>query len=263
MKIYVDLVFILNFLFDLLLLLVVGTILRRNASIKKIVISAFVGALSIFVLFLEITALQLFFIKILISISMVFIAFGYKGIKYVMRNLFYLYTSSLLLGCFLYFLNITFSYKQQGLLFYHDGFSINFIVLIILSPIILYAYSSQALNLKNNYSNYYQVNLYFRSGMKKMVSAFLDTGNKLIDPYLQRPIILVNRKEIEGLYHEHDVVLVPYDTLNTHGLLTCVIPEKIYIEGIGLKYKVLIGISEETIKMDGIDCLLHTKLMEG
>lgn len=263
MKLYLDLIFILNFGFDFILLIVVGVVLRRNAPVKRMLLAAAIGALSIFILFIKVSSLMLFIIKIMISIIMVIVAFKYKSIKYTLRNLFYLYTSSLLLGGFLYFLNVSFSYKQEGLVFYHDGLSINFIILIIFSPIILYAYISQALNLKNNYANYYQVDIYFNNGVRKTVSAYLDTGNKLIDPYLRRPIILVNKKEIMGLYNEDELLLVPFDTLNHHGLLRCVVPEKIYIVGVGFKNKVLVGISEDTIKMDGIDCLLQPKLMEG
>ena len=84
---------------------------------------------------------------------MVLITFNFKNIRYTLKNLFYLYITSVVLGGFLYFLNIEFSYKQVGLVFYHNGLSINFIVLIIASPIILFAYVKQAIYLKNNYSN--------------------------------------------------------------------------------------------------------------
>ena len=263
MKVYLDLVFILNFLFDFILLIVVGTILRRNASMKRMLFASSVGALSVFTLFLSISSFTLFVIKVVISIVMVLISFGFKTVKYTLRNLFYLYSSSLILGGFLYFLNVTFSYQQKGLVFYHDGLSINFMVLVIFSPIILYAYINQSLHLKNHYANYYQVDIYFKNGVKKTVSAYLDTGNHLVDPYMKRPIILVNKKEIRDLYSENDITLVPFDTLNNHGLLKCVVPLKIYIVGIGFKEKVLIGISDEPIHIDGIDCLLHTKLLEG
>ncbi|MGI6329993.1 MAG: sigma-E processing peptidase SpoIIGA [Bacilli bacterium] len=263
MKIYLDLIFILNFLFDFLLLLVVGIILRRNSKITRLLGGAFIGGLSILVLFLTITSLELFIIKIIISILMVIATFGYKDLRYTCRNLFYLYTVSLLLGGFLYFLNLEFSYRQDGLIFYHNGLSINWILLLILSPIILYVYLKQALNLKNNYSNYYLVDIYFKNGTKKKFSAFLDTGNKLIDPYFKRPIILVNKKEINNLYQEKEILLVPYDTLNNHSLLKCIIPEKIEIVGVGIRKKVLIGISEKNINLDGIDCILHAKLLEG
>ena len=91
---------------------------------------------------------------------MVIFTFGYKDIRYTLKNLFYLYTSSIILGGFLYLLNLEFSYKNTGLVFYYDGLSINFIVMIIMSPIIIFAYIKQGLELKNNYSNYYNIDIY-------------------------------------------------------------------------------------------------------
>jgi stage II sporulation protein GA (sporulation sigma-E factor processing peptidase) len=263
MKLYLDLIFMINFMFDFILLLIVGIVLRRNTNIKRILLGSLIGGLSIFTLFFKITTFELFLLKILISVIMVLTAFGFKDIRYTLRNLFYLYTVSILLGGFLYYLNLEFSYKQDGLIFYHNGLSINWIVLLILSPIILYVYAKQAISLKNNYSNYYLVDIYFKDGTRKKLSAFLDTGNKLIDPYKKRPIILVNKNEVINLYNDKDLLLVPYETLNNQGLLKCIIPLKVYIIGVGMRHNVLLGISERKINIDGIDCILHTKLLEG
>jgi hypothetical protein len=159
-------------------------------------------------------------------------------------------------------LNVELSYRQDGLVFYHNGLSINWIFLLITSPVILYIYLKQGLYLKNNYSNYYLVDIYFKS-KKVSVNAFLDTGNNLFDPYLKRPIILISKRELEGLYKEKDLIFVPYESLNHHGLLKCIKPKKIIIKGVGIKTNLLVGISEEKFNIDGIDCILHRKLLEG
>ena len=213
-------------------------------------------------MFIEVSSISLFLIKVLISIFMVLIAFGYKDIKYFGNNLFYLYTSSIILGGFLYFLNLQFSYKNEGLIFYFDGLSINVIALIVLSPIIIYAYVKQGLLLKNTYSNYYNVDIYLKNGRVIETTAFLDTGNKLEDPYKKRPIILINKDLIKIDYEKEKMVLVPYDAINHHGLLKCLIPDKIFIQGVGFRSNFLIGLSNEKILIDGVDCIIHSKLIE-
>ena len=55
---------------------------------------------------------------------MVLVAFKYKNIKYTLNNLLYLYMCSVILGGFLYMLDIEFSYKREGMIFYFDKFSI-------------------------------------------------------------------------------------------------------------------------------------------
>ena len=262
MKIYIDLVLLLNFGFDLLLLFSVAIILRRQTTLKKLLLASFTGSITILAMFIELNNLLLFILKIIISLLMVYITFGFKNIKYTIKNLFYLYTSSIILGGFLYFLNLQFSYKNKGLVFYFNGLSINVIVLIVLSPIIIFAYTKQALELKNNYSKYYNIDIYLKNGKIIPTTAFLDTGNILEDPYKKRPIILLNKELLSLDYSKDKIILVPYDTINNHGLLKCIIPDKIFIQGIGFRKNLLIGISNEKIKIDGIDCILNSKLLE-
>ncbi len=262
MKIYIDLVLFLNFGFDLLLLFSVAIILRRETTLKRLLLASLIGSITILAMFINIDSFSLFLLKIIISLIMVYITFGYKNIKYILKNLFYLYTSSIILGGFLYFLNLQCSYKHKGLVFYFNGLSVNLIVLIILSPIIIYIYTKQLLELKNNYSNYYNIDIYLKNGKIIPTTAFLDTGNKLEDPYQKRPIILLNKELIKIDYKKDKLLLVPYDTINNHGLLKCLIPEKIFIQGIGFKKNFLIGISNEPINIDGIDCILNSKLLE-
>lgn len=262
MKIYLDLVILLNFGFDLLLLFGVGIILRRQTNLIRLFLGALIGALTILAMFINVNSFTLFIFKVIVSILMVIITFGYRDIRYMVKNLFYLYTSSIILGGFLYFLNLQFSYKNTGLVFFYNGLSINFIILIITSPLIIYFYVKQGLELKNNYSNYYNIDIYFKDGNVIDVTAFMDTGNKLIDPYKRRPIILINKELVNFDYSSDNILLVPYDSLNNHGLLKCIIPDKIFIQGVGFRNNFLVGISNDKIKMDGIDCILNQELLE-
>ena len=261
MKIYLDLVLILNFIFDFLLLTSVSIFLRRNVSLTRLIMGAFIGSISIFTLFLNINSFELFFIKLIISIIMCLTTFTFRNIKYTLKNMFYLYTTSMILGGFLYFLNIEFSYKQVGLVFYHTGLSINVVVLIILSPIVLYFYTKQIKELKNNYSNYYKVKIKIKNHIINC-NAFLDTGNKLEDPYFHKPVIILDKRKILFDINEFEMILVPIITANGTSMMKCFKPEYIDIEGVGIKNNFLIGIMEQKIKIDGVDVILNTKLLE-
>lgn len=263
MTIYLDLVILLNLGFDLLLLFAVAIVLRRSPTLIRLLLGALIGSITIISMFIEFSSIGLFLVKILISIIMCIVTFGFRDLKYTLNNLFYLYTSSILLGGFLYLLNLEFSYKNEGLLFYYNGLSVNVIILIVLSPIIIYFYVKQGKNLRNNYSNYYNIDIYLKNDEIINATAFLDTGNKLEDPYKRRPIILLNNNKIKIDYELHKLLLVPYESLNNHGLLKCIIPDKIFIEGVGFRDNFLIGISNEEIKIDGVDCILSPRLMEG
>ena len=261
-KIYLDMVLIVNFGFDLLLLFSVAIILRRQTNLKRLIIASLVGSVTILSMFIAVGSWGLFIIKVIISILMVIITFGFRDYRYTLKNLFYLYSSSIILGGFLYFINVQVSYKNTGLIFYYNGLSVNFIVMMVMSPVIIYFYIKQGLELKNNYSNYYNIDIYLRDGRVIEATGFLDTGNKLVDPYKKRPIILLNKKLIDFSYMDINILLVPYDSLNNHGLLKCIIPDKIFIEGVGFKDNFLVGISNEEIKLDGVDCILSSNLLE-
>lgn len=247
---------ILNFCFDFVLLLSVSVLLRRNVSIYRIIGGAFVGGISILFLFLTVSSFSLFIYKVGISILMLLVSFGYKNIKYTFKNMLYLYSASIILGGFLYFLNVEFSYKQYGFIFINNGLSINAIFLIIFSPIIIYIYVKQGLWLKNNYNNYYKVNIYYEH-RKLFFNAFLDTGNDLAVPFTSKPVILID-KDIKT----DNFFYIPYKSINGTGIIKCIKVKKIEIDGL-IKENVIVGILNEKIKIDGVNCLLNKRLLEG
>lgn len=261
MKIYLDVIFLINFLFDFFLLMITSILLRRKVQLINMFLGSLIGALSIFVLFININSFELFIIKVIISLIMVLVTFKYKNIRYTLKNMIYLYFTSMVLGGVLYYLNVEFSYKQEGLVFYHDGLSINFIFLIIFSPIIVYAYVKQIKELRNNYNNYYNCKIYFNNNYLEL-TGFIDSGNKLVDPYLKRPVILINKKDYIYDINEFKMILVPYQGINSNGLLECITPTKISINNKLLKKKCLIGLLNDEIVIDGVSCILNNKIME-
>jgi len=262
MKIYLDLVLFLNFAFDFILLLTVSLVLKRRTSIKRITLGALIGSLTIIVLFIPFTTLTLFITKILLSIIIVITTYGMKDLKYILTNLFYFYITSIILGGFLYYLNIEFSYKNIGMVFYHKGIGINYIFILLFSPIILYIYTKQMKKYKEINSYNYKVDVYLNNNKIIRLNGFMDTGNTLVDPYKKRKVIVVNSGLLDKYLNETNLVLVPYESVNTSGLLKCIKVNKIYIENLGIKTDVLIGITKDKIKMNGIDCILNYLLME-
>jgi len=152
MKVYYDLVFLLNLAFDFLLLVSVSYVLKRRASIKRILLGSLIGSVSVFFLFIKITNFELFIYKIIISLLMILATFSYKNFKYFINNTIYLYLCSIVLGGGLYLINNEFKYNNYGLLFVDNGMGINIIVLLVFSPLILYFYIKQSKKLKYNYN---------------------------------------------------------------------------------------------------------------
>ena len=257
MKIYLDLVMILNFFIDFILLLSVKIILKRNIKLNKIILGSFIGGLSILLLFFNINSLFLFFTKIIISILMIITSFGYRNIKYTLVNFLYLYMSSIILGGFLYLLNIQFSYKHIGIIFINNGLSINFIFLLISSPIIIYIYIKQTKSLRYNYSNYYDIEIYLNR-KKYKYTGYMDSGNTLTDTLTKKSVILIDKRKL--LFNIKEFRLIPYMTISGSSMIKAIKITKLVFNN--KEYKnVLLGIIDK-IELDGVEVILNRKLLE-
>lgn len=251
MTIYVDLVFLINLIMDFYILSGVKFLLKLDTKLIRILLGSLIGSLSLFLLFFHLSTILLNLFKIIISLLMVLITFG----KYKFFNrLFYLYVVSIFLGGSIYLINDSLEYKVSGFLFINNGYSINLIILLIISPIIIYLYVKEFVSLKKKLNTTYNVTIKIKNKKIKL-EGFLDTGNKLIDPYFHRPIILLSKKYID--LRGKKIIYVPFSSLNNNGLLKCIIPEYILIDN--KKYnKIIIGISENL----SYDCILNERLFD-
>ncbi len=261
MRLYLDLIFFLNTAFDFLLLITVSYLLHRNVKFIRLILGSLFGGLTIFFLFINLNSFELFIYKFLVSIIMILITFSYKNLRYTLKNIFYLYLTSIVLGGFLYFLNTQFSYKQVGLVFYYKGLSINFIFLIVFSPIILYLYVKQIKWLKENRNYYHTLKIHF-DDLVITGTCFLDTGNNVVDPYLNRSVIILDKRKFIYDLNRFKMILVPITTANRSSMIKCLVPSKVEVDDKEAK-NVLIGLLDEEIKIDGVDAIISLKVMEG
>ena len=256
MKVYIDLIFFMNLFYDYLLLLFLGLILKRNIKRIRLLLSSLIGALSIFIMFINMNSYLLLLIKILVSLIMVIISYKYISFKYTFNNLLYLYMLSIILAGMLYYLNIKLSYEHIGFIYVFKGISPSYYLLIIISPIILlYEYYCHKKGLIK-YNCYYHLNIFFNK-QKISCMGYLDTGNELTDPVTGKSIIIINKKYLKNI-NIRSPVLVPYNTLNSHSLMKCYKPSYIIINNHKI-YNYLIGETDMSFK-DGIGALLNNNL---
>ena len=121
-------------------------------------------------------------------------------------------------------------------------------------PLFLKIYKYFVFNLKSILRFKYKVTVYLNSGKVLFLNGYMDSGNNLIEPYSNRKVIIINKKIDENFY------LVPYKTINSYSLLKCFNPRKVYIEGIGERNDISIGVINK--KFNGYNCLLNYKIME-
>lgn len=258
LKIYLDYVFFINFLFDFILLLGISMVLKRNAKISKIVLGSFFGGLSTFILFFNLSSWLFFVLKILSGIIMLIITFNFKDIRYTFLNLIYLMILSIILGGALYLINIEVGYQNVGMIFFTNGKSVNIFILILCAILIMLIYTKVERRYKKDIKFNYEVNLYVKH-KKLRLNGFIDTGNSLYDPYFNKPILILNKNfSLDG----ERFVLVPFKTINSDGLMKCYFVDKVDVKGLGIVNNCLVGISPDNIEISGIDIILHKDLWE-
>ena len=152
MKIYLDYVFLINFLYDFILLLALSIVLKRNISKIRLFLGALFGSLSFFILLFDISSLLFFILKMLLAIIMLLITFSYKDLKYTLNNFIYLIILSVLMGGVLYLINIEVGYSNVGMIFFTNGKSLNLMLLIVIGFIstIIYSKYLRKTNRENN-----------------------------------------------------------------------------------------------------------------
>ncbi len=246
MKMYIDLFFIFNVIMDYIIIMSTSILLKRRTSHIRMILSSLLGGISSLVLF---TSFNKIVIEIVSIVIMVLISFGYKGIRYLIKNILYMYILSTLLGGIIYLFNIKVS----------NSMFLTYLIIIIISIEVMILYIKENKKMKSIYNNYYKVDIYFKDREKLSLIGFVDTGNNLYDPYKKRPVIIVPDKYIK----EDKYILVPYHTINGNGLLKCIKPDIIFIDGIGYKGNVLVGFSDSFNFGDGVDVILHKDIMKG
>lgn len=239
--IYIDELILLNFIIDYVILSTLTSLLKKNIKKRRILLSCLVGEISILYLFISMNTILLFLFKTILGIFMIVILYGYSDIKTLIKELLYFYIICFFLGGTLYYFKI------------EDLISYQYILLLI--PIITNIYKYFEYNLKSVLKTRYRVNIYLNDDKVLYLNGFLDTGNTLIDPYSGNKIIIINKKVNENYF------FIPYNTINNTSLLKCFNPKTVYIEGIGKRNDITVGITNKKFK--GYNCLLNYKLMEG
>ena len=250
MKVYLDLLFLLNAYLDFFLLIMVKLTLRRLCKLYRLVFASLTGGLTTFSLLLNTNYIFLTTIKILLTFIIVIIAFGYKDILYTLKNAIYLFMMGIILGGVASFIHTNIHNRYYYL-----------ILLIIITPFIVYLFFRQNNIIKKQYKLYYQVKIIFNGVKDIILCGFLDSGNNLKDPITKKYIIIVNKNKLKGINKIRSPMYVPVKTINSDSLIACYKPDKLFINN--KEYKsYLIGLLDKKIFINGVDCLLNNRLLE-
>lgn len=205
-ELYIDVLFLVNFMMDYLLLLTTKKILKCSATHLNVCLGALIGALAtcvIIILPIPYAFIKLIMFHTIVNTCMIKIGLRVSGIRKFLKAFLLLYISSILFGGVL---SLVQQYVRIGSLFFAIAIAGYYLVQGIWQLI-----------LKIQRINRYicQVSLFIDNKSYK-VTAMIDTGNRLADPLTHLPVCLAERNAIEitpETQQEYGMRYIPFQSV--------------------------------------------------
>lgn len=203
MTLYVDIIFLENVFMNSIILLATGIILKDKTKIIRNLISSSIGA--VYAIIIYTSHIELYsniFLKIMLSLVIVYISFKPQNTKSMLKHIIIFYLTSFTFGgvafALLYFI------RPQDILFQNGVLAGTYPIKMILAGgivgfaivVISFKNIKGKLNKKDMYCN---VKLCEREN-KKVITAIIDTGNFLKDPITKIPVIVAEINSLDGLF---------------------------------------------------------------
>ncbi|WP_078434422.1 sigma-E processing peptidase SpoIIGA [Metabacillus halosaccharovorans] len=302
MSIYLDVIWLLNFSFDLLLLVLTAIVLKRKINKLRMVLAALIGSSIVIMMFTPLAFLANHPLgKMCISVLMVLSAFGFKRFRFFFQGLLTFYFVTFLVGGGMigihYFLQQEMTYLEGVLMTNSTGFGhpISWLFVLIGFPVLwLFARNSiEGIETKKiHYDQLVKVQITV-DNIQFSLKGLIDSGNQLFDPITRSPVMIIDTLKVqeflpkllvhqaiqddvmkamseqnEGHAWEHRVRIIPYRVVGSeHQFLLGFKPDEVCIETKNETIKVqktIIGLNRTTLSSeDAYECIVHPKMLQG
>lgn len=249
--IYIDVLLCVNLLINYVILILEAKLLNLRIKRKRLILSALMGSFySIFIFFDQINLLLSLFIKLLMSITIILIAYGFINTRSFVKSIVTFYFINFVFGgiifCIWYFISPKGIFIKNGIVY----FDISPILLILSTVVIyfsikIYQYFLGESDLHDSVCDLEILN----KGRIVKLFAKVDTGNSLKEPFSNKPVIVAEYESLKDIlppevknYIQDNVEdwtakgkktsllrVIPYSTVSGEGLLPAFIPEKVTI----------------------------------
>nr|WP_284700586.1 sigma-E processing peptidase SpoIIGA [Thermoanaerobacterium sp. R66] len=279
--VYADVIFIENLIINYIILYLTKRFSRSNTNNAKLIFSSALGALYVILIFFSLpNIIYSLTFKIIISILMVAIAFGFNRFHEFIRVLSIFYLVSFIIG------------GTAFALIYVVNIDIRQIIIAALFFAILLTYIGWGYISKKNIESNILYKLHIEMDNKvRDVKAILDTGNTLHDPISNYPVAIVEYDAVKELLPEKlknvfdsmgnesifemtkavdddkwlkRLRLVPFNSIgNDSGILIGFIPDNLVVEGYRKSQKnAIVGIYFKKLnETSDYEALIGTELL--
>ena len=202
MTVYLDVVLIENLIMNYIILFTTGYILKLKIKHLRLIISSLLGG--IYAILSYINILEIYssvFMKIILSIAMIYISFKPKNVKNLVKEIMIFYLTSFAFGGtafgLLYLIKPQDIFIRNGVLYGTYpikialmGAVVGFTIMVISFKLVKNKISKNDMYCKIKITN---------NEKEKRINAMLDTGNMLKDPITRIPVIVVEKDVLYDL----------------------------------------------------------------
>jgi len=297
---YLDLILLLNWLFDCLLLYWTSILLKRKQNIVRIAIAGLGGALFVLISFTSFSYLaNSILLKLAVSVAMVLIVFGFQRLKTFVKTCLTFYLVTFLTGGFLMGIHFLFSYQlvaspNTGLFYVTKSYGdpVSWLFIMIGFPC-AWLYAKKVFDeLESSvvlYKGIVDVVIKVRECSFEC-KGLIDTGNQLYEPITNNPVMILSISsqtdnvpadvlqllrgpiKVEQLsdYMKSSwgerLRIIPYKVVGKEQqLMIAFRPDCIHIstdEKAGYVQKGIVAITLQTLSHDGTyECIVHPRMM--
>lgn len=205
MTLYVDIIFLENIFMNSIILLATGVILKAPIRILRNLIASTIG--SIYAIIIYVSNIEIysnFFLKLVLSFAIIYVAFKPVNIKSFLKYVVIFYLTSFTFGgvafALLYFVSPQDILLQDGVLI--GTYPMKIILAGGILGFIIITISFKNIKGRLNKKDMF-CNITLNSSNKKTkITAIIDTGNFLRDPITKIPVIVVEKDKLNELLPE-------------------------------------------------------------
>lgn len=301
MTVYLDVIWLLNFLFDSLLLYLTAIFLKRSIVIWRLLAGGLIGSVIILLAFTPVASITNHpASKLLFSVLMVWTVFGYQRLRFFLKGLFTFYFATFLLGGILigvhYFIQFDSEITTNVLVANVRGFGdpISWLFVLIGFPLAWHFSKAKIEGMEMTKIQFDQiVHVQLTLGQEQFsFKGLVDSGNQLYDPLSKMPVMFVSLKNchdplpeevrriaVEGesivmgneefpIEYQNRLRIVPYQVVGQeHRLIVALKMDEIAIEKDNEVYfydKGLVSFTMQELSADGaFQCIVHPKMLTG
>ena len=205
MTIYLDVVLLENICMNYIILYATAVIYKINPNILRIILSSTIGAIYAILSYMQILEIYSnLFLKIVLSICMVYLAYKPKNIKTLSKQLLLFYLTSFIFGgisfALLYFIKAQDILMKNGI--YIGTYPIKIVLLGAIVGFAIIKFTFKVIKGKITRKELLcQVEIQIGENKTKVI-AMVDTGNMLKEPITKAPVIIVEKYSLKELLPE-------------------------------------------------------------